>query len=106
MISLKRTISRLNHRKLLCVQCHSTLIKPYAYTYRPDSLEAKPRNIMNESSMSLFFVHGDIGNARLLHESCNIAKHTGKQTETLHENGEMLQLWTKRNQFSRNGQII
>lgn len=52
----------------------------------PDSLEEKPHNIMNESSMSLFFLFiVTLGNARLLHESCNVAKHTGKQMETLHE---------------------
>lgn len=47
----------------------------------------KPQSLINESSMGLL-VHADIGNARLLHDSRNVAKHNGKQMETLPQNVE------------------
>lgn len=53
-------------------------------TCRPDSLLEKSHIIMNEPSMRLFFVHSDTGSAHLLHDSCNVAKHTGKEMETLY----------------------
>lgn len=95
----------LNYRlvltKLLCI-CLLTTFQHHSHCCSPPppapQLAPRPRTQWYHEWVLLWiygFVHCDMGRARLLHESWNVAKptHSGRQMETSAWKSEMFQMW-------------